>query len=154
MINKIIDYTKIKNLVKDCRQLKKRIVFTNGCFDLLHAGHIHLLEQAKSKGDILIVGLNSDSSVRELKGKNRPIENQDIRIRKLIKLTFVDYIIIFNEKTAEFLIEAIYPDVYVKGNDYLDVDFVEGRKIKEYGGEMYFVELLEGYSTSALIKKQ
>lgn len=128
-----------------------RIVFTNGCFDLLHPGHISLLRQAKAAGQRLIVGLNSDASVRQLKGATRPIQDQESRAHVLSALEAVDLVVIFGDETPYGLIEAIKPDILVKGTDY-NIDEVVGRDIVErYGGSVLLVEIVPGYSTTATI---
>ena len=131
----------------------KKIVFTNGCFDLLHPGHVDYLERAKALGDILVVGLNSDSSVRRLKGDERPINTEIDRGRVLAGLWCVDFIIIFNEDTPYNLIKAIEPDVLVKGGDW-PIEKIVGRDIVQArGGEVKSLEFLPGYSTTAIIEK-
>ena len=113
----------ITSLEKSCREIRlknKKIIFTNGCFDILHPGHIHILSKAKSLGDILVVGLNSDQSVKKLKGDKRPLISEDDRSRVLLSLRFVDYVIIFNELTPLKVIKKIKPDFLVKGGDYND----------------------------------
>lgn len=132
------------------RFLSKTIVFTNGCFDLLHPGHLHLLSQAADLGDILLVGLNSDASVSRLKGPDRPIIPQDLRALHLASLFYVDGVVIFDEDTPLRLIKAIKPDVLVKGADYKEQDIVGAEFVKSYGGQIFRVPLLSGYSTSAL----
>lgn len=129
------------------KEKNKKIIFTNGCFDCLHAGHLHLLTAAKQLGDSLVVGLNSDVSVRRLKGASRPIETQAIRIQKLAQVVAVDYIIVFEEDTPLELLQVIQPDVLVKGADYL-LEAVIG---KEYAKETVLIPLLDGYSTTQLI---
>lgn len=130
----------------------KKIVFTNGCFDILHMGHIKYLKEAKLKGDLLIVGLNSDNSVRRLKGLGRPINNEIDRIEMLQELNFVDYIIKFNEDTPYDIIAQIKPNIIVKGGDY-NIEDVIGRDIVEsYGGRVEIVKMVEGKSTTKIIK--
>lgn len=132
----------------------KSVVFTNGCFDLLHKGHLHLLHEAKKMGDILIVGLNTDSSVKKLKGPKRPIEDEQTRAQKLAELPEVDHVILFAEETPLQLIEAIRPDVLVKGGDYTLDDIVGARLVKSYGGRTEVIPLLEGYSTTKIIENK
>jgi len=131
----------------------KRVVFTNGCFDLVHRGHVDLLEKARGFGDCLVVGINSDSSVGRLKGKGRPLTGQDDRAFILLHLESVDYITIFNEDTPLEVIKALAPDVLVKGAEYGLEDIVGAEQVLESGGEVKRVEMLEGYSTSGLIDK-
>ncbi|MDP2929429.1 MAG: D-glycero-beta-D-manno-heptose 1-phosphate adenylyltransferase [Candidatus Omnitrophota bacterium] len=148
--------TGAKNLVKILSSLRKkgkRIVFTNGCFDIIHVGHIDYLSKAKRLGDILVVGLNSDSSVRKIKGKNRPINKESDRAKVLSSLYFVDYITIFNETTPENLIKKVRPDILVKGSDWKAGDIVGSSFIKGYGGKIKRISFVKGYSTTSLIKK-
>ena len=132
---------------------KEKIVFTNGCFDILHPGHIYILDQAKSYGDILIVGLNSDESIKSLKGPKRPKVSQKDRLRILSSIKFVDYAILFEEDTPLKLIKKIKPNILVKGGDYNSDDIVGSEFVKSNGGEIKIVQLLEGYSSSSLIDK-
>jgi D-beta-D-heptose 7-phosphate kinase/D-beta-D-heptose 1-phosphate adenosyltransferase len=136
------------------RQAKnEKIGFTNGCFDILHAGHVSYLEQAKNKVDFLIVGLNSDSSVRKLKGSNRPVINESDRARVLCSLEAVDAVIIFNQSTPINLIKNIKPGLLIKGNDYSENQVVGHNEIKKWGGKVELIPLLEGRSSSKIIKK-
>ena len=135
------------------KQNSKKIIFSNGCFDLLHKGHIDLLAKARSLGDVLIVGLNSDVSIKALKGDKRPIQNQKVRFNNLLKLNSVDLIIIFEEKTPLRLIKKIQPNIIVKGQDYKVKNVVGYNTIKGWGGEVVLVPLTKGYSTTSIIKK-
>ena len=135
------------------RQNSKKIIFSNGCFDLLHKGHIDLLAKARSLGDVLIVGLNSDISVKALKGDKRPIQNQKVRFNNLLKLNSVDLVIIFNEETPIRLIKKIQPNIIVKGKDYKIKHVVGYNTIKSWGGEVVLVPLTKDYSTTSIIKK-
>ncbi len=132
-----------------------KVVFTNGCFDILHRGHAQYLEQAKKLGDILTVGINSDSSIQQLKGKGRPINNQYDRAFMLMSLRFVDHVYTFHETTVTSLILKVKPDIYVKGGDYtLDtLNKEEIDAVKSYGGEIKILPILNGYSTTNLINK-
>ena len=143
----------IKTKLQIWREASKIIVFTNGCFDLLHKGHKSLLQAAKNLGDILIVGLNSDASVRILKGDNRPIETQEKRAHKLLKLEFVNGVCIFEDQTPRELIKLIRPNFLVKGGDYKKSKIVGSRTIRKWNGKVKIVPLLKGYSTSSIIKK-
>lgn len=134
----------LKNIDKN-----KSIVFTNGCFDLLHDGHLHLLSQAKALGDILIVAINTDNSIKKIKGNSRPIESLDIRIQKLAQLECVDYIISFDENTPYELIKKIQPNILVKGGDYSISDIVGADLVDE----VVIVPLLHGFSTTKIIEK-
>lgn len=131
----------------------KRIVFTNGCFDILHAGHVRYLRQAAALGDILIVGLNSDASVRKLKGEGRPINTAEDRAELLSALEFVDYIVVFDEETPYELIRQVQPDVLVKGGDYAPEDVVGRDIVEARGGRLALIELVEGRSTSGIIHR-
>ena len=138
---------------KEWHEQSKTIVFTNGCFDLLHQGHIDLLNKAGTFGDILIVGLNSDKSVKKLKGENRPIKNEKERANILSALKYIDYITLFDETTPEKLIREIRPDILVKGNDY-KIDEVVGREIVEgYGARVELIPIVEGHSTTQTLEK-
>ena len=128
-----------------------KIVFTNGCFDILHRGHVEYLQKAKTFGDRLIVGLNSDASVRRLKGETRPIQDQESRKIILEALRCVDEVIIFDEDTPYELIKKIQPDILVKGADYSPEDIVGYDIVKAKGGEVRTVEFVEGHSTSKII---
>ncbi len=129
------------------------VVFTNGCFDLLHRGHVHLLSRAARQGDHLIVGLNSDDSIQRLKGPRRPVLPEDDRAALLDALAFVDDVVVFPEDTPEALIEAVLPDVLVKGADYAPEEIVGRKAVRQHGGRVHRVELLEGKSTSGIIRR-
>ena len=144
----------ITSLEESCREIRlknKKIVFTNGCFDILHPGHIHILSKAKSLGDTLVVGLNSDLSVKKLKGDKRPLVSEDDRSRVLLSLRFVDYVIIFNELTPLKVIKKIKPDFLVKGGDYNENNIVGSDFVKAYGGQVEIIKFLDGYSSSNYI---
>ena len=129
------------------------VVFTNGCFDMLHLGHLHLLTEAATLGDILIVGLNTDQSVRQLKGKDRPVNDEYTRAALLASFSFVDRVVLFDEETPIELIKSMRPDILVKGGDYRKEDIVGFKEVTSAGGTVITVPLLEGYSSSSLIKK-
>ena len=150
----IIENSDLDNQIKQLKERQKKIVFTNGCFDLLHKGHIDLLNKASSYGDILIVGLNSDNSVRTLKGQDRPIENEIIRSKKLLDISNVDFVIIFNNETPKDLINKIMPDVLVKGGDYNKNDIVGSNEVMSSGGKVKIVPLTKGFSTTSIIKSR
>ena len=141
-------YDEIRNL----KAKNKIIGFANGCFDLLHDGHLHLIKISKRNCDFLIIGLNSDDSVSRLKGTNRPIENQNKRYENLSTLNYVDKVIIFDEDTPIELIEIIKPDIIFKGSDYKGKEIVGGDLIKSYGGKVFLVSLVEGISTTKIIE--
>lgn len=140
--DKLIDYKKINEVVITHRSRNHKIVFTNGCFDILHHGHTYFLKKAKELGDILIVGLNSDSSVKKLKGPNRPKLAASSRAKILAALPVVDYIVIFDDDTAEHLVSLIKPDVYVKGADYEIKKLPEANLVEKYGGRVVLIPLL------------
>ena len=144
---------KLEKLVNLCRKDSEKIVMTNGCFDILHAGHIAYLEQARSLGDKLIVAVNSDDSVKRLKGEARPINSVDDRVKVLSGLSSVDWIITFEEDTPLKLITALEPDILVKGGDYEVEEVVGSKEIIESGGEVQILCYKEGFSTSAIIEK-
>ena len=150
----LLEIHTINNKLIDWRKNKIDIVFTNGCFDLLHKGHIDLLNKASTYGDILIVGLNSDFSVKKLKGKERPIENESIRSKNLLNLQCVNYVVIFDRETPKDLVEIIMPNVLVKGGDYNSNNIVGAKEVISNGGRVEIVPLTDGYSTSSIIKSQ
>ena len=149
----IIDRDNAAQFCEDLRRQGKRIVFTNGCFDIIHAGHVRYLTTAKNFGDVLIVGLNTDESVRKLKGESRPINKQDDRAEVLLGLKAVDHVIYFGEATAENLIAEVKPAVYVKGGDYTLETLPEAAIVQSYGGRIELVNLVAGRSTTNVIKK-
>jgi len=151
---KLVSQDQALKELKAWREKNKKIVFTNGCFDIIHPGHINYLSQARDLGDILVLGLNTDQSVRRLnKGSNRPINDERTRAYVLAGLASVDLIVFFDEETPYNLIKLLQPNVLVKGKDY-EVEKIIGYDIlKENGGEVITIPFLEGYSTSSLIKK-
>ena len=149
----LIDRNKIAETCAKIRSGGRKIVFTNGCFDILHVGHVRYLTAAKSFGDVLIVGLNSDESVRNLKGAGRPINNEKDRAEVLLGLRAVDYVAIFGERTAEKIIAEVAPDVYVKGGDYTLETLPEAKIVQSYGGRVELVDFVAGYSTTATVEK-
>ena len=152
METKLVDLSQASQMADVHRANGKRIVFTNGCFDLLHVGHITYLHQAAAFGDLLIVGLNSDQSVRQLKGPKRPVINQRDRAAILAALQCIDFVVIFDEANPLKLIESLRPDVLVKGGDYR-VDQVIGHQLVEsYGGTVVTTPLVEGVSTTRILE--
>ena len=151
-IHKIISFNKLDGLLKNLRAKDLKIGFTNGCFDILHAGHVTYLEQAKNNIDFLILGLNSDSSVKKIKGAKRPIINQEDRARVLSSLEAVDAVIIFDEETPIKLIQRIKPNFLIKGSDYKLTEVVGHKEVAKWGGKVKLVELLAGRSSSNIIK--
>jgi len=145
-----------KDIAELCANLKikgKKIIFTNGCFDILHSGHVTYLNKSKELGDVLIVGLNSDNSVRRLKGASRPINNEIDRAYILDNLKSVDYVSIFDEDTPLELIKKVLPDIITKGGDYKKENVVGYSVVKEYGGDVVIIDLVEGKSTTDIIKR-
>ena len=143
----------LASAVKNLKREGKRVVFTNGCFDLLHVGHVQLLEQARQLGDLLVVGINSDRSVRRLKGPSRPIVKERDRAHVLSGLSSVDYVTVFDEATPHALIAALKPDVLVKGADWAMREVVGRDVLKRSGGRVVRIPLVKGYSTSGLIER-
>ena len=153
MDEKVLPLERLLSRVAVWRSAGDRVVFTNGCFDILHVGHITLLERARRKGDRLIVALNSDESVRLIKGPLRPIVGEHERARVLAAISAVDAVVVFNESTPLKLIEAIRPDVLVKGGDYREEAVVGAREVRAWGGRVELIPLVEGISTTRLIAK-
>jgi len=145
----------LKKLLSKLKSLRKRkkVVFTNGCFDIIHAGHVRYLKKAKALGGILVVGLNSDSSIKKIKGETRPIVKQKDRAEVLSALTSVDYVVIFNDPTPIKLIEAIKPDVLVKGADWKRGSIVGEEILKTYKGKIARIKLAKGRSTTDIVGK-
>ena len=151
--NKIVSQEELEKRLSQWSVLSKTIVFTNGCFDILHAGHIQSLTQAANEGDFLIVGLNSDASVNQLKGENRPVNNEQARAQVLASLSMVDVVVIFNEDTPLELIKKIMPDVLVKGGDYKLEDIAGAKEVIANGGRVVINPILPGFSTTSIINK-
>jgi rfaE bifunctional protein nucleotidyltransferase chain/domain len=153
LTQKIVPFSELIDQIQARRHLGQNIVFTNGCFDLIHPGHVAYLTQAKALGDCLIVGLNSDASVRALKGEARPVVSQSDRALVLAGLFAVDYVVIFEELTPIDLIQAIRPNIHVKGGDYNIESLPETPIIRTFGGEVRILPFVKGNSTSTLIQK-
>lgn len=151
-MGRVISWNQLDHELTPIRASKK-IVFTNGCFDLLHVGHVRYLKQAKSLGDFLIIGVNSDASVRKLKGPTRPVQNENDRAEILASLEAVDMVIIFDEETPARLIEKVRPDFLVKGGDWKPEAIVGFEFVTSYGGEVISLQFVEGKSTTHLINK-
>lgn len=151
--DKIINYSNIEDLIRENRKGKKIIVSTNGCFDILHHGHIDYLQKSSDLGDILIVGINSDISVRKLKGEKRPINPESSRAAVISSLGFVDYCVIFPEDTPIELLKKIKPDIHIKGGDYRAEDIPEKKVVEENGGIVKILPLFQGFSTTNIIDK-
>ena len=151
--DKILTLAAAQRKVAQWRVLNKTIAFTNGCFDILHPGHIYSLTEASKEADYLIVGLNADSSVKNLKGENRPVNNEKSRALLLASLAMVDAIVIFSEPTPLELIVALQPDVLVKGGDYKVEDIAGSKEVIAWGGRVVINPIVEGFSTTSIIQK-
>lgn len=153
MPDKLVPTDKITALIKSLKKKGKSVVFTNGCFDLIHPGHIKLLKQAKKYGDILFLGINSDKSIKKIKGLSRPVMKEKERITVLSAIEYIDLIAVFNEPTPIKVIEKIRPDALVKGSDWPKSEIVGKEFVESYGGKVFTVKLKPGISTSSLIKR-
>lgn len=149
----MLNLPELKKMREQYRQNGQTVVFTNGCFDILHAGHVRYLNEAKKLGDVLVVGLNSDESVRELKGAGRPVNLAQDRAEVLEGLRAVDQVVVFGEATAEELVRQLQPDIYVKGGDYSLDRLPESAIVASYGGRTELVSLVEGRSTTNVIRR-
>ncbi len=150
---KIMTVAEAKLMMAALRVTGKKVSFTNGCFDILHPGHLFSLKQAAAEADYLIVGLNSDASVKKLKGPSRPINNTESRAMVLANLIVVDAVVVFEEETPLELIKALLPDVMVKGGDYTIDEVVGGKEVIANGGKVIINPIVEGFSTTSLIEK-
>jgi rfaE bifunctional protein nucleotidyltransferase chain/domain len=150
---KIKSRNSLARIISSLQKRGKKVVFTNGCFDLLHYGHAKYLEAARSKGQALAVGINSDASVKKLKGRNRPIVPQNYRAKMVAALEAVDFVVIFSEETPLALIKALKPDILVKGGDWKEQDIVGADFVKSRKGRVYSVKFIKGFSTTDIIKK-
>lgn len=151
--SKLKNLTQAKAQVMAWKRQGKSIVFTNGCFDIMHLGHVDYLEKARGLGDRLVVGLNTDSSVGRFKGPDRPMQDQQSRARIMAGFQFVDMVILFDEETPLELISELLPDILVKGSDYLAENIVGAEVVKKNGGEVKTIDFVPGYSTSRIIEK-
>jgi len=149
----LISFNDINQLLTTYRRENFKLVFTNGCFDLLHKGHLDLLSNAAGFGDKLFVGLNSDKSVKKLKGDSRPKQNERTRAKNLLELKYVNHVIIFEDLTPQKLIHTISPDVLVKGGDYKESEIVGAKNVISSGGVVKIVPLTPGFSTTSIIEK-
>ena len=154
IINKLITTNRAAEILSENFRKKNRIVFTNGCFDILHRGHVYYLSKARELGDLLVIGLNSDDSVSRLKGEGRPVNSQNARAEVLGALGMVDYIVLFEEHTPLNLINVIKPDLLVKGGDYKKEDIVGYHEVIATGGQVVTIPILEGYSTTSILKNR
>jgi D-glycero-beta-D-manno-heptose 1-phosphate adenylyltransferase len=151
--DKIYTLPQLQAQLRDWKSQGQKIVFTNGCFDLLHLGHVDYLEKARQNGDKLVVGLNTDASVSRLKGPSRPLQDEMSRARVMASLLFVDAVVLFDSDTPLQLIEAVEPDVLVKGDDYSVEQIVGHELVVARGGQVKTVPLVKGYSTSNIVQK-
>ena len=151
-MGEVVKKDELIKIVENLKKEGKKVVFTNGCFDILHIGHVRYLKASSKCGDVLIVGLNSDKSVRAIKGETRPINNENDRAELLSELNFVDYVVIFDENSTSKLLEEIKPTIYTKGADYTLETLPEAKVAKENNIEVKFIELVQGKSTTNIIK--
>ena len=151
--NKILELPDLLRKTKKWKANGKRIVFTNGCFDIMHLGHVDYLEKAKTEGDILIVGLNSDLSTTNIKGPDRPIVDEHSRSRTLAAMEFVDAVILFDENTPYNLIKKLLPDILIKGKDYKVENIIGADVVLENNGDIITIDLVDGYSTTKIFEK-
>ena len=152
-MNKIVHLEKLKKIRSTLERKKKVVVFTNGCFDIIHRGHIDYLKKARSFGDVLIVAVNSDSSVKKLKGKERPLVSLEDRLYILSNFSFIDYLIPFNDETPRKVIEEVLPDNLIKGSDYKKREIVGADIVRKNGGKVVTIPFVKGKSSSAIINK-
>lgn len=150
---KIVNFDSIKAFIKEEKAKKKKIVFTNGCFDILHAGHVSYLQRARSFGDFLLLGLNSDESIKKIKGSNRPIVEQNQRAIVLSALTCIDCIVIFDQEDPENLIKKVRPDVLVKGADWEEDNIIGADFVKKNNGVIKRIQFEQDISTTKIIKR-
>ena len=149
----LVDRNFIEKTCSEIHSTGKKIVFTNGCFDIIHVGHVRYLNAAKKLGDVLIVGLNTDASIKMLKGESRPVNNEKDRAEVLLGLKAVDYVVLFGERTAENLVAQVKPDIYVKGGDYTVEQIPEAKIVQSFGGTVKLIDFVSGYSTTGTIEK-
>jgi rfaE bifunctional protein nucleotidyltransferase chain/domain len=153
MKDKIVSRTKLRAIVRKLQRAGRRVVFTNGCFDILHVGHVRYLSEARALGDILVIGMNSDRSVRRLKGAGRPLVGERERAEVLAALEMVGYVTVFGEDTPAELIAELRPDILVKGGDYRAEEVVGKEIVEASGGRVAIIPLVRGQSTTGLIRK-
>lgn len=151
-MGQIVSEEELKNIINRLKSQNKKSVFTNGCFDILHIGHVKYLRASKKYGDVLIVGLNSDSSVKKIKGETRPINNESDRAEMLSELNCVDYVVIFDEQSPASLMDRIKPDIYTKGADYTLETLPEAPVVIKNNIEVHFIDFVEGKSTTNILK--
>lgn len=153
MTTRILNRQELERVSAELRSQGKRIVATNGCFDIVHVGHVRILNAAREQGDVLIVGVNSDDSVRRLKGPTRPVNSEADRAEVVANLRPVDYVSVFDEDTAIEFLTAVKPHIYVKGADYTTTSLPETPTVEKYGGEVRLLELVPGKSTTNIVNK-
>lgn len=152
-MGQVIQLNQLLEIISDLKKRNKKIITTNGCFDIIHVGHVRYLAQAKTLGDILIIAMNTDESVRKLKGPTRPVNSESDRAEILAALGVVDYVILFGEETPAALLEKIKPDIHVKGGDYNLETLPEAKTIQDSGGKIVFIPFVEGKSTTNTIER-
>jgi D-beta-D-heptose 7-phosphate kinase/D-beta-D-heptose 1-phosphate adenosyltransferase len=152
-MNKILERNALSNELEELRKKGKKIAFTNGCFDILHVGHVRYLREAKKTADVLVLALNSDSSVRSIKGEKRPLMNENERAEMLAALEFVDFVTIFEELTPLELINCLKPDILIKGGDWPEEKVVGREEVKKWGGRVAIIPEIEGKSTTNIVEK-
>ena len=152
-MNKILERTALKDKLEELRKKGKKIAFTNGCFDILHVGHVRYLREAKKTADVLVLALNSDSSVRSIKGEKRPLMNEKERAEIVAALEFIDFVTIFPELTPLELINYLKPDILIKGGDWPEEKVVGREEIKKWGGRVAIIPEVEGKSTTNIVEK-
>lgn len=150
---KVIERDELEQLGEKLRQAGKTVVTTNGCFDILHVGHVRILQQARALGDVLIIGINSDASVRKLKGETRPINNENDRAELLLALSSVDYVTVFGEDTPVEFLKLVKPNIHVKGADYKPENLAETPVVESFGGRVEILSLVPGRSTSNVVSR-
>ncbi len=153
ILHKIVSLEEAKQIVANWRIQGEKIVFTNGCFDIIHKGHIYYLSKARDLGSKLILGLNTDASIKRLKGENRPIKEEESRALTIASFEFIDLVILFDEDTPLNVISTLLPDVLVKGSDYQIENIVGAKEVLANGGEVKTIEFVEGFSTTNYVKK-
>mgnify|MGYP002777343196 CR=1 FL=1 len=151
--SKIVNWEEALNKVEEWKSKGQKVVFTNGCFDIVHLGHVDYLEKARSLGDYMVLGLNTDASVSRIKGPLRPIVDQTSRSRVMASLAFVDLVVFFDEETPYELINRLKPDILVKGNDYVAENIIGADVVIKNGGKVETIELVKGYSTTNIVNK-
>lgn len=152
-MGRIVKERELKEIVENLKKQNKKTVFTNGCFDIIHIGHVRYLKASKQCGDVLVVGLNSDSSVKKLKGETRPVNNENDRAEILSEFNFVDYVIIFDESSPAYLLDSIKPDIYTKGADYTMETLPEAPVVIKNNIKVNFISFVEGKSTTNILNK-